>query len=133
MGRLLPCLEACPSKCWARKVALGRVPAAWMFSVAESAALAVGTCRSAEGEEKGVLEKWGEREDLFLPTLQLTVPHTEVVLAYPAIYQLGNLALRWGFLGSPFPQALSGNDGTYLTELNKTVPIKASAWCPARC
>lgn len=30
----------------------------------ESAALAMGTCHSSEGEEKGVMEKWGKGKDL---------------------------------------------------------------------
>lgn len=60
-GTIITLFGSLPLKMLGSQGGAGLGPSAWMFSVAKSAALAVGMCHSAEGGEKGVMETGGKR------------------------------------------------------------------------
>lgn len=125
MGRLLPCLEACPSQCWACKVALGRVPAAWMLSVAKRVqSWPWGRAIQQQEKRGGWWKSRGEWEGPH--PITTTTTHTAPdslgcahagVVACPTSHYLGNEPGDEAFWSLPF---LSCNS-TYPIELRKVI------------
>lgn len=100
MGQLLPCLEGCPSICWACKVALGWVPAVWMFSVTEWN-LGHRNTSYGRGRKEGGDEKVGHKERLSASgrpeSESASFARERVILSCPT-NSLGSSTLRCGFL-----------------------------------
>lgn len=69
MGRLLPCLEACPLKRWTHKVALLWLPAAWIFFFLKQRECSFGCEAERREEEKEVMGRWGQGEASVSPSL----------------------------------------------------------------
>lgn len=106
MGRLLPCLEACPSKCWAHKEVLGRGPSACIFSIAKRVGpwLWGQEIHSVWGEAEGVPQNGADcslpgRLNHILLQRILTLLPLETVPSGPPFTNLsvGDLASRPGF------------------------------------